>query len=126
MAERCVLAIERNWQMRKLIRANLEPLGLEVREAVTEKHGLERLGEGQPDLILLDLDLPNSEGWHLLDTFEERFDRQPVPVVLMSAEPPGREVMRNRTVVGHLLKPFGVLALLEQVRSLLDTRRAPS
>ena len=126
MAERCVLAIERNWQMRKLIRANLEPLGLEVREAVTEKHGLQRLHEGQPDLILLDLDLPDCGAWHLLDTFQRRFDGQLVPVVLMSVEPPSREAMQNEAVVGHLLKPFGVLALLDQVRSLLDTTRTPS
>ena len=126
MVEGCVLAIERNWQMRKLIRANLEPLGLQVREAVTEKHGLERLREGQPDLILLDLDLPDCGAWNLLDVFERRFGSRPVPVVLMSAEPPSREAMQNKAVAGHLLKPFGVLTLLDQVRSLLDTAKDPS
>jgi two-component system, chemotaxis family, chemotaxis protein CheY len=112
--------------MRKLIRANLEPLGLEVREAVTEKHGLQRLHEGRPDLILLDLDLPNGAAWTLLDAFEHRFAGQPVPVVLMSAEPPSRETMQKKAVAGHLLKPFGVLSLVDQVRRLLDTTRSPS
>ncbi|MCL7451542.1 MAG: response regulator [Anaerolineae bacterium] len=112
--------------MRKLIRANLEALGLQVREAVSEEHGLQQLLEGRPDLILLDLDLPDGAAWNLLDAFELQFASQPVPVVLLSAEPPSRETMQKGPVAGHLLKPFGVLSLLEQVRRLLGTPRTPS
>jgi CheY-like chemotaxis protein len=44
MMGRCVLAIEHDWRIRKLIRANLEAVGLVVREAVSEQHGLQLLG----------------------------------------------------------------------------------
>ena len=59
MEGQTVLAIEHDWRMRKLIRANLEALGVEVQEAVNGQHGLQLLRESQPNLILLDLDLPD-------------------------------------------------------------------
>lgn len=126
MAERCILVIEQSWLLRRLISANLEALGLEVWEAVTEEHGLRRLHEGRPDLILLDLDLPRGAALNLLDAVEHQFEAQPVPVLLISAEPPGREIMTQAQVAGHLLKPFGVLSLLEQVHILLGTPQTPA
>ena len=55
-----------DWRMRKLIRANLEAMGLEVQEAVSEQHGLAVARRERPDLILLDLDLADSDAVHLL------------------------------------------------------------
>ena len=116
MAERWVLAIGDDWRIRKLIRANLEPLGLEVREAVGTQHGLRRLGSVRPDLILLDLELPNAEALQVLKSFPLGADGRRIPVIVMSAEPPSRQLMRDSQVTGHLAKPFAVPALLEQVR----------
>ena len=113
-----MLAIEHNWHLRKVIKANLETQGFEVREAVSVQHGLQRLDEGRPDLVLLDLDLP---GWlNVLRAVRGRFRGEPVPVVLISAEPPNRDVLQRAEVVGHLLKPFAVPTLLEQVQGLFD------
>ena len=120
MAGQSVLVIEHSWRMRKLIRANLEPIGLRVQEAVNSKHGLERLDEGRPDLVLLDLDLPDGGAPKLLQMMHARFSARPVPVVLLVAEPPGRQFLETARAAGHLLKPFGVPSLLAQVRGLLD------
>ncbi|RPI58021.1 MAG: response regulator [Chloroflexi bacterium] len=117
MAGHYVLVIEHNWHLRKLIRANLEALGFEVREAVSERHGLQRLDEGRPDLILLDLDLPS--GMDLLSALPGRYAAEPVPVILIVGEPPNRHLLQRAEVRGHLLKPFGVPGLLEQVERLL-------
>lgn len=120
MEKRYVLAIECNWQMRKLIRANLEALGLHVREAVSEQHGLQRLDEGRTDLILLDLDRAEEEAGRLIEELQLHAGGRAVPIVLMSSEPPGRQVMQHQQIVGHLKKPFAAPALLEQVRQALD------
>jgi DNA-binding response OmpR family regulator len=121
MAGQYVLAIEQNWRIRKLIRANLEPLGFVVREAVGERHGLLQLGQDRPDLILLDLDLdlPDGDVLELLDTLHVQWTGCPVPVVLMSAEPPSRQLMQQGQIAGHLQKPFAVPSLLAQVQSAL-------
>jgi DNA-binding response OmpR family regulator len=121
MVGQYVLAIERNWRIRKLIRANLEPLGLRVREAVGEQHDLLQLGCDRPDLILLDLDLdlPDEDLMEMLHTLHVQWAGHPVPIVVMSAEPPSRQLMQQGQIAGHLLKPFAVPSLLAQVQNAL-------
>lgn len=113
------MTIAQNRQIRKLLRANLEAIGLEVREAASQHHGLFLVGEGTPDLILLDLDLPDDGALKLLRRLQEHCRARRVPIVLLSAEPPGRWLMREAQVAGFLLKPFDVSRLVEQVRDLL-------
>jgi DNA-binding response OmpR family regulator len=120
MTGQTVLLIEHSWRMRKLIRTNLEAIGLQVGEAVNSKNGLEYLKEGRPDLIFLDLDLPDGGAAKLLETVHARFAASPVPVILISAELPGRKFLAKARASGHLLKPFGVPSLLAQVRRQLD------
>ena len=114
-----VLAIEHDWRLRKLIRANLEPLGLEVQEAVSGEHGLELLREGQPDLILLDLDLPDTDAAQLLVTLPGHCN-PPVPIIVISAEPLSRQFRQQGQAAGHLQKPFAAPTLLERVQQILD------
>ena len=121
--ERCVLAIEHDWRIRKLIRANLEAIGLEVREAVSEQHGLQVLGECRPDLILLDLELPGMDVPRLVDMLRAKLDGQPVPIIVLSAEPPIRQLLYMDDVAGHLQKPFAVSMLLEHVCRALNGER---
>jgi len=112
------LAIAHNWRIRKLIRANLEALDLEVREAVNGRHGLEFLEKGRPDLVLLDLDLPDGGAPSLLRALDLQFRTRPVPIILLSAEPPARDLLRQAQIEGYLLKPFDVSSLVAQVREL--------
>ena len=114
------MAIEGNWRIRKLIRANLEAMGLKVQEAVSAQHGLQSLGEKRPDLILLDLELADGDALLLLSTLRSHSGNEPVPIVVMSAEPLSRRLMACEHIAGHLLKPFAVPELLEQVRRALD------
>ena len=115
MTGRCVLAIERDWRIRKLIRANLEPLGLQVYEAVSEEHGLQLLGECRPDLVLLDLELPDIDLPRLVHTLHAGSDGRPMPVIVLSAEPPARQLRHADEIAGHLQKPFAASVLLEHV-----------
>ena len=120
MERRRILAIESDWRIRKLIRANLEAMGLEVQEAVSERHGLQWLGQKQADLILLDLELADGDVLPLLRTLHDRSGKEPVPIVVMSSEPLSRRLMACEYISGHLLKPFAVPALMEQVHRALD------
>jgi DNA-binding response OmpR family regulator len=115
-----MLAIEHDWRIRKLIRANLEAVGLEVQEAVNGQHGLQLLGESRPDLILLDLDLTGTDIVRLLRMLRGCVRGRGVPIIAVSTEPPSREIVQLGHVDSYLRKPFAVPALLEAVRRALD------
>lgn len=119
MGKRYVLAIEHDWRMRKLIQANLEAFGLEVRGAVDGRHSLSLIRENEPDLILIDTDLPDMEVTHLLDCLQAQLSA-PVPIIILSPEPPSRHLKQNGYARRYLIKPFAVLSLLQQVRQALD------
>ncbi len=104
--------------MRKLIRANLEAFGLEVRVAVNGGHGLHLLGQDKPDLILLDADLPDMETSLLIDHLQAELAGQ-VPIIVLSAEPPDRNLKENGLAFSYLLKPFAAPALLQHVGQAL-------
>lgn len=114
------MVIEHDWRMRKLIRANLEALGLEVREAINGRHGLELLREGRPSLLLLDLDLLSMDALHLLSACHAQVSGQRLPIIIMSAEHPQRQLMQGGHASGFLQKPFAASVLVEQVQQVLS------
>jgi CheY-like chemotaxis protein len=121
MSQERVLAIEHDWRMRKLIRANLEPLGIEVSEAVDGQRGLALLAESRPDLILLDLELPGTDTLHLLELILATLDGGSVRIIATSAEPLDRRILCPEHVASHLQKPFAATALIQHVREALGS-----
>lgn len=119
MNEEQVLAVVCDWRIRKLIRANLEAVGLTVWEAVNGPHSLQVVGESRPDLILIDLDAPEVDAADLLRHLDMRFGGTPVPVIVISAEPLDRRLLEHGPVVSCLQKPFSATGLLQQVQEAL-------
>ncbi|HJU72168.1 MAG TPA: response regulator transcription factor [Gemmatimonadaceae bacterium] len=105
------------------LRANLEVEGYEVVLAHTGEEGLRAAKEAPPDLVILDLMLPQLDGYEVLTRL--RRARMEAPVLILSAR--GEEVDRVRGFrVGaddYVTKPFGVLELMLRVRAIL--RRGP-
>lgn len=118
------MAIERDWRIRKLIRANLEAVGFQVQEAVSGPHGLQLLQELRPDLILLDMELPHRDAFRLLGALQTNLTGPPLSVVAMSDEPRGRWLLEHEQIVGCLRKPFSAAVLLELVRKALSRTSA--
>lgn len=123
MERLCVLAIECDWRIRKLIRANLEAVGLQVHEAVSGLHGLQLLRDLHPDLILVDLDMPDLDSPELLGVAQAHFPGRPVPVVALSADLPERWLLADGRVAGYLRKPFSAYGLMQQVWNVLEKDR---
>jgi DNA-binding response OmpR family regulator len=121
MAQPCILAIECDWRIRKLIRANLEARGLDVHVAVGGPHGLELVAEYEPDLILLDLDLSDMDYRRLLAVLDDSMARNPIPIIVLSDEPPERKMLEHRLIVSYLQKPFSASVLLDHVSEALQS-----
>jgi two-component system response regulator MprA len=114
-----VLVVEDDPVVRSLLRDFLELLGCAVHLATNGREALEHLEHMRPDLILLDLRMPVTDG-RTFGTALRRDERTVnLPIVLMSAAPEAAQVSRDIRAQGLLRKPFdlGELArVVEQFR----------
>ncbi len=116
-----VLMIEDEPEIRRFVRMALESEGMEVFEAATLARGLIDAATRRPELVVLDLGLPDGDG---LDFIREFRGWSTAPVVVLSARD-GEERKVQALDAGaddYLVKPFGVAELLARVRVQLRRR----
>jgi DNA-binding response OmpR family regulator len=118
-----VLVIDDDDDIRTLVSELLRRAGLEVDEASDGRAGLRALHQSSPDLVLLDVSMPELDGWQTLERIRDLSD---VPVMMLTAR--GAELERVRGLQAgaddYLVKPFGRQELVARVQALL--RRARS
>lgn len=118
-----VMIVDDEVDIRAALRVLLTRAGYTVVEAVDGRDALRRFHTDRPDAIILDVGMPQMDGWQ---TLERLRDISAVPVLLLTAR--DRETDRVRGLDAgaddYLIKPFGNQELLARVRVLL--RRAPS
>jgi two-component system KDP operon response regulator KdpE len=114
-----VLVIDDEPPIRKLLRMGLSAHGYEILEAPNGRVSLELLEQKKPDLVILDLGLPDMQGLELLRTIRAR--NEGVPIVVLSSR--GDEASKVQALdLGaddYLTKPFGMDELLARMRAAL-------
>lgn len=116
------LLIEDEAQIRRFVRAALEQEGWHVQEAGTLGRGLIDAGTRAPELIVLDLGLPDGDG---VDFITDLRKWSNTPIIVLSARSSEREKVRalDAGADDYLTKPFGVDELLARVRAALRRQR---
>src|SRR5215207_10493398 len=113
-----VLVIEDEPQMQRFLRASLRTHGYQVIEAATGREGLMHAAGYNPEMILLDLGLPDGDG---LDVARALRERSRAPIIVLSAR--GREQDKVAALdLGaddYVTKPFGLGELLARMRVAL-------
>jgi DNA-binding response OmpR family regulator len=118
-----VLLIEDDDTTRGMMRTMLEREGWTVTEAVNGREGLERVAESRPNVILLDLMMPEMDGFEFLSTLRKREGGEKIPVVVITAKELTTEdrKMLNGSVERVLLKgEFSRQDLLNRVREFVS------
>jgi CheY-like chemotaxis protein len=116
-----VLIVDDDERLREYVRVNLEAEGYEVREAGSAEEGLTALGERSPDLILLDVMMPQVDGWETLRQIQEHTGIGAIPVIMFSGkvdEESAREA-ESRGAQGFIGKPFDPRSLIESTKQQL-------
>jgi DNA-binding response OmpR family regulator len=116
-----VLVVDDEPDIRTLLRNLLERAGYTVEEAADGRAGLRSFFASSPDLVILDVTMPELDGWTTLERIRDLSD---VPVLMLTARSGELERVRGLThgADDYVAKPFGRQELLARVQALL--RRA--
>jgi len=123
MNDATILVVDDEPQLRRVMRTTLTDLGYTVIDAKTGEDALELLRHDQPDLILLDLNMPGIGG---LETCRAIRETSEVPIIILSVRNTEREKVQalDAGADDYVSKPFGIQELLARIRAAL--RRSPT
>ncbi len=116
-----VLVVDDDERLREYVRVNLEAEGYVVREAGSGEEALNALGEESPDLILLDVMMPQVDGWETLRRIQEHTGVGAIPVIMFSGQVDEGSAgdATSRGVQGFIGKPFDPRSLIDSTKQQL-------
>lgn len=113
-----ILIIDDEIQIRKLLEITLQSNDYKVSEAATAREGLIKAANHPPDMILLDLGLPDENGHSVLQKLREWYNK---PIIILSVQSSEEDIVKalDNGANDYLVKPFRTGELLARIRSVL-------
>ncbi len=120
-----ILIVDDDAHIRELVRVFLLNEGFEVYEATDGVQALKRLETVKADLVILDVMMPNMDGWELCRELKSNFD---IPVLMLTAKGETSQKLKGFQLGtdDYLVKPFEPLELVARVKALLKRYRIES
>jgi CheY-like chemotaxis protein len=116
-----ILHVDDDPRIREIVGAFLEPAGYTVRFAGDGAEALAAIAERRPSLVLLDLGMPNVDGWQVLEALHSSAEDASIPVILLTAEPVRpHSPYSSLGIHGVIRKPFSRAKLLDTLQSVLQ------
>ena len=115
---RNVVVIDDEAQIRRFLKVTLESQGFHLFEAATGKDGLTEAATRKPDLVIVDLGLPDLDGVEVVRRLRE-WSQVPVIVLSARAQEQDKVAALDAGADDYLIKPFGVAELLARIRVAL-------
>jgi DNA-binding response OmpR family regulator len=121
-----VLVVDDEWPMRLLVRVNLESERVQVLEAENSATAVEAAQAEQPDVILLDVSMPGTDGFETAEILSGDSRTTGIPVVFLSARATPVDQLRGLAMgaADYITKPFNPVGLLETIKRLLADQKA--
>jgi len=102
----------------------MKQAGYEVRVATDGETALRAVEQRPPDLVLLDVMIPNRDGFDVCQTIRANPDWKDIHIIMLTAK--GRDIEREKGLAlgadDYITKPFSTREVLERVREVLDSR----
>lgn len=117
-----ILVVDDDPDIARFVEVNLRSAGYEVSVASDGEEALEKAAGLRPDLVLLDVMMPQVDGWEMLQLLHERHGADAVPVVMFSGkvDEAAADEAAERGAQGFIGKPFDPSQLIEKTRQLLS------
>jgi DNA-binding response OmpR family regulator len=123
--ERTVVCIEDELEMIELVRLILGRHNFQVIGAVGGQQGLNKIEEVNPDLVLLDLMMPEMDGWEVYQKMKASETMRNIPVIVVTAKAQSIDRVLGLHIArvdDYITKPFGPQELLESVERVLSSK----
>ncbi|MBK8431684.1 MAG: response regulator [Chloroflexi bacterium] len=117
-----IVCIEDEPEMIELVRLILSRQGFEVHGALGGQEGLEKIAVIKPDLVLLDLMMPEMDGWQVFQTLRVNPETSHIPVIIVTAKAQSIDKVLGLHIAkvdDYITKPFGPQELLQSVQKVL-------
>jgi len=118
-----ILAIDDSRTIRTLLTMTLEKAGFAVTTAVDGVDGVEKFQSGEADLVITDVNMPNKDGFGVIDDIRKGTINRAVPVLVLTTESGAalKDKARQAGATGWIVKPFDDEALVSVVKRLTGT-----
>jgi two-component system KDP operon response regulator KdpE len=122
-ANKRILVVDDEERIVRFIRLNLEQDGFQVEEAYSGKKAMDKLRQSLPDLVILDVMMPDLDGFEVLKLIRENHD---VPVIMLTAKTEEDDRVRGLELGAddYVTKPFSPRELVSRVRAVLRRTEA--
>ena len=116
-----VYIVEDDINIREIESFSLKNSGYTVEEFEDTKKFWKRINEKMPDIILMDVMLPDEDGLTTVEKLRKRSDTRRVPVLMVTAKTSELDRVKGLDIGAddYLVKPFGVMELISRVKALL-------
>lgn len=103
-----ILTVDDSASMRMLLKASLTKQGFDIESAEDGEHGLSRMNELHPDLLITDINMPKMDGFELIEEVRKLPEFRGTPILVLSTEFSDEKKARARSVgaTGWITKPF--------------------
>jgi len=121
MENTCIVVVEDDADNLELVHILLDQAGFEVLTAMDGQKGLELIKDKLPELVLLDLTIPEIDGWHLAHQLKANLQTQSIKLVALTAHalPGDRKRAIESGCDGYISKPLDIRNFAAQIRAFL-------
>ncbi|MCP5098594.1 MAG: response regulator [Chloroflexi bacterium] len=119
-----ILVVDDNPQMAKLLQEIVELAGFEAEVAFSGLDGLDKVRDGMPDLILVDVMMPKMDGWQVYQKIREFSS---IPVIFVTAYDTPQNQIRAIEIgaEGYMSKDQIAISLVQQIQFVLESAHMP-
>jgi two-component system alkaline phosphatase synthesis response regulator PhoP/two-component system response regulator VicR len=115
-----ILVIDDEPNVVKMVRSRLEAANYEVIAALNGKEGLEKVKSEKPDLIILDILMPQMDGYTFMREVRSTNSLKHIPIVILTAKDKMRDLFAIEGIKDYITKPFKAEELLQAIRRNLE------